>query len=131
MEKIDELDLKLDSLSEVTRSVLDAIRELIFELKKQGDVLAIQLAHQNKEIDGLKAALKDASDARKEIYARLEKQERHCASRHSDFRALKSGGADFDTDAAKWFQTQAGKLLLWGASIVIAVILTRLAGRVL
>ena len=132
MENIDVLDLKIDSLIEVSRSALDVNREMLSEIKKQGDIMAVQLSHQSKEIEELKDGLRDASNARKEIYTRLEKQERRCAAHHGEYRAaLTTGEKDFDANALKWFHSQAGKALLWGASIIIAVILTRLAGRVL
>ena len=115
----------------MSRSALDVNREMLSEIKKQGDVMAVQLSHQSKEIEELKEGLRDAGSARKEIYARLEKQERRCAARHGECPALPAAEKDFDASALKWFQTQAGKALLWGASIVIAVVLTRLAGRVI
>jgi hypothetical protein len=35
---------------------------------------------------------------------------------------------NFEDEAIRWFHTQAGKAVLWGASIVAAVLLTRWAG---
>jgi predicted nucleic acid-binding Zn-ribbon protein len=84
MENIEALVLKIDSLIEVNRSALDVNRETLSEIKKQGDVMALQIQHQNKEIEELKTGLRDASDARKAIYARIEKQERRCAAYHGE-----------------------------------------------
>ena len=91
--------LKIDSLIEVNRSALDVNRETLSEIKKQGDVMALQLQHQNKEIEELKTGLRDASDARKEIYARLEKQERRCAAYHGECRERSGDQKPFDADA--------------------------------
>ena len=84
MENVDALVIKIDSLIEVTRSSLDVNRETLSEIKRQGDVTALQLQHQSREIEDLKAGLRDAGDARKRIYERLEKQEMRCAVTHGE-----------------------------------------------
>jgi chromosome segregation ATPase len=86
LDNIEVLDLKIDSLIEVSRSALDVNREMLSEIKKQGDVMAIQLSHHSKEIEELKNGLRNASEARKQIYERLEKQEHQCAAIHGERR---------------------------------------------
>jgi cell division septum initiation protein DivIVA len=112
VESIDALIRKIDSLVEINRSVLDVNRETLSEIKKQGDIMAVQLEHQNKEIEELKVGLRNASESRKEIYSRLEKQERRCAALHGECRE-RSSDKTFDADA--WWN----KKIAW-VSVAIA-----------
>jgi RNA binding exosome subunit len=126
MENIEALVLKIDSLIEVNRSALDVNRETLSEIKKQGDVMALQLQHQNKEIEELKVGLRDASDARKEIYVRLEKQERRCAAYHGECRE-RSGDSKATFDADVWWN----KKIAWVAVAIVGPALGVLGTKII
>ena len=54
---------------------MDVNWEMLSEIKKQGDIMAVQLSYQGKEIEELKDGLRDASDARQRIYERCTRND--------------------------------------------------------
>jgi hypothetical protein len=128
VENIETLILKIDSLVEVNRSTLEVNRQTLTEIKKQGDIMTLQLAHQSKEIEELKTGLRDASDARKEIYARLEKQERRCAALHGECRE-RSGDTAFDADV--WWNKKIAWVAVGIIGPALGVLGTKLVEKLL
>jgi ABC-type multidrug transport system ATPase subunit len=123
-EPIEVLVSKIDEMLVVNR-------DMLAELKRMGDVTALQISHQTREIERLEKEIESAKDARKEIYKRLEHIESRCMGNHKGIlgrQGIIAAEENFEAEATRWFHTQAGKAFLWGASIVAAVILTKLAG---
>jgi chromosome segregation ATPase len=125
VENIEALVTKIDSLIEVNRSALEVNRETLLEIKKQGDIMTVQISHQSKEIDELKAGLRDASDARKRIYERLERQERRCASTHGERRN------DNEYAMNTWFNKKIAWVVMAFAGPILGVIGTKLVEKLL
>jgi hypothetical protein len=115
---------KLDELARTNRNDFSVMKtEMTAEIKHFGDVTAVELRHMKESLNELRDDLRECSDANTQIFTRLVKLEEHCAVTHrAGPSSAPSGG--FDTMAQKWFHSQAGKGLLWGASIAVAVILT-------
>ena len=132
MDHIEILIAKIDDMLTVNRDALDASREMLAELRRMSDVTALQIEHQNKEIERLEKEIDNNKDARRSIYQRLEKLEARCMANHKGIVGRQGLiSENFDGEVTKWAHGPAGRVLLWGASSVIAVILTRLAGRIL
>jgi chromosome segregation ATPase len=119
VENIEALVLKIDSL-------IDVNRETLSEIKKQGDIMTIQFGHQNKEIEELKDGLREAGEARKRIYERLEKQERRCAAYHGECQGR---GSDKTLDA--WWNKKIAWIAVAIGGPALGVVGTKLVGRLL
>jgi predicted phage gp36 major capsid-like protein len=125
-ENINTLVMKIDSLTDITRLSLDAIREVLRELKKQNEVYATQIERMQRDID---AIAKHTREEHKEFYTRIETIERRCAVREVAVPARPCGETRFDAEA--WWSK---KVLRWVVVIggpVVTFLLTQFAGRLL
>ena len=109
--------------------LLEINQETLTAIKRMGDVQDLKIAHLEKDNAELWLENRRASEARKEIYARVERIERRCAGLHGEARDRKTDGeASFSEQAHSWMRSELGRAVLWGVSIVATVVVTKWAG---
>jgi hypothetical protein len=107
LDNYEKLEIKLDTMNETMRSMLDLNRQTLTEIKKQGDVFMYRLEAAEKKIE-------KAADSRKEIYERLEKIEQHCAVRETaiPIAGHQEAHDDFNVKAKTLVTSTVGKTTL-------------------
>lgn len=97
---METLDFKIDTLINVNREMLEAIHRM-------GEVQALRIDQINKEMESLREDQHRASEARKNIYQRIEEQKQLCVTCRAGCSARAGEAKGFDGDA--WL----GKKILW------------------
>ncbi|GHV45318.1 hypothetical protein FACS1894204_04140 [Synergistales bacterium] len=112
MDNYEKLEIKLDTMNETMRSMLDLNRQTLTEIKKQNDVMGSRLSRMEHDIE-------KASESRKEIYERIEKIEHRCAVRETALPIhIPCGKRDsFSDQAQTWVSSKVGQ---WVISVGIS-----------
>ncbi|GHV42239.1 hypothetical protein FACS1894187_24380 [Synergistales bacterium] len=107
MDNYEKLEIKLDTMNETMRSMLDLNRQTLTEIKKQNDVMGSRLSRIERDIE-------KASESRKEIYERIEKIEHRCAVRETalPIGAQCSSKIDFGAEAKSWIMSEVGRITI-------------------
>jgi hypothetical protein len=104
MEPLEILITEVKEMQSTTREMLSVNKDMLAEIKRQGDVTTIRLSGVDKEVTELK-------DANREIDGRLRNMERRCDAQHGlldERQGLCGDRQDAEKVIGKWAMSAWG-----------------------
>ncbi|GHV45750.1 hypothetical protein FACS1894204_05720 [Synergistales bacterium] len=117
MENFERLEIKVDSLTDLNRSVLESLQKVLTEMQQQNKDKDLVFFR----IGALEKSNERDSEVRKKIYERLEKIENRCAVRETALPIRHcedyNKQASFGEQAQTWVSSKVGQ---WVISVGIS-----------